>query len=272
MKKYFGILGKIIGFGLIYLITQGLVGMIYGFIIMAGIIMSQSDINMIETQIMDNQFILAVIAALITFLIYTLMLRKRKKNLWERCKFNKIKKSYIPIIILAALGFAVLSSAFVALVGDKFTSYSDTSKGLMTAYNSIYTMVSVTIIIPIFEEILFRGLIFDQLKKGFNVPVSIVLQAIIFGLFHFNTVQTMYTIVLGLILGVIVTWCNSIIGSIIGHITYNIVGILMPMIVYYVGDYTAIYAIIGAILLIIGLVLIYKTYKINNEKVIMFNK
>ena len=269
MKKYLGIFGKIIGFGLIYLIMQALVGMIYGFIIMAGAIMSQSDINMMGTQIMNNQFILAVISALITFLIYFLMLRKRKKNLWERCKFNKIKKSYIPIIILATLGFAVLSSAFVALVGDKFTSYSDTSKGLMTAYNSIYTMISVTIIIPIFEEILFRGLIFDQLKRGFNVIVAIILQAIIFGLFHFNPVQTMYTIVLGIILGVIVTWSNSIIGSMIGHITYNIVGILvMPMIVYYVGDYTVIYAIIGSILLIVGLILIYKTYKVSNRKVL----
>ncbi|MBY0757131.1 CPBP family intramembrane metalloprotease [Clostridium sardiniense] len=269
MKKYLGVFGKIIGFGLIYLIMQALVGMIYGFIIMAGAIMSQSDINMMGTQIMNNQFILAVISALITFLIYVLMLRKRKKNLWERCKFNKIKKSYIPIIILATLGFAVLSSAFVALVGDKFTSYSDTSKGLMTAYNSIYTMISVTIIIPIFEEILFRGLIFDQLKRGFNVIVAIILQAIIFGLFHFNPVQTMYTIVLGIILGVIVTWSNSIIGSMIGHITYNIVGILvMPMIVYYVGDYTAIYAIIGSILLIVGVILIYKTYKVSNRKVL----
>lgn len=56
------------------------------------------------------------------------------------------------------------------------------------------------VISPFAEEILFRGILFNRLRREFSVGVSILLSALLFGLYHGNYVQGIYGTLLGMLM------------------------------------------------------------------------
>ncbi len=51
---------------------------------------------------------------------------------------------------------------------------------------------------PLGEEIVFRGVVYGQLRKVLKVPYAVVLSGLAFGLFHGNLVQAVYATVIGI--------------------------------------------------------------------------
>lgn len=50
----------------------------------------------------------------------------------------------------------------------------------------IYNFISVVILIPIFEEIVVRGIIYNDIKELFTMKVAAIASALLFGILHFN--------------------------------------------------------------------------------------
>jgi membrane protease YdiL (CAAX protease family) len=88
-------------------------------------------------------------------------------------------------------------------------------------YGWFGAFVKVSVIAPIVEELIFRGLILQGFRKNYNAFVAVLISALLFALFHLNPWQFPATFVIGLILGWIVVRTNSIILSIIGHSINN---------------------------------------------------
>ncbi len=64
-------------------------------------------------------------------------------------------------------------------------------------------LVIYGILTPFTEEIIFRGIIYNRIRKYFPVSVSIFVSALIFGCFHGNAVQMLYAIIMGLALALV---------------------------------------------------------------------
>lgn len=67
--------------------------------------------------------------------------------------------------------------------------------------DGIIIIFAVVIGAPIVEEILFRGVLFEELKKETSFKMTIFLTALVFGIYHFNILQTPNTFFMGLVLG-----------------------------------------------------------------------
>jgi membrane protease YdiL (CAAX protease family) len=80
-------------------------------------------------------------------------------------------------------------------------------------------LLYICIIGPVCEELIFRGAIMRSLER-FGLNFSIVISALIFGLFHIFTVQAVFAFFMGLILGYIASR-YSIKWSILAHILIN---------------------------------------------------
>ncbi|SUY46974.1 CAAX amino protease family protein [Clostridium putrefaciens] len=246
MKKYLRTIRNITFFGGLYFIVQIICSIIFG--ITYGITHRNTEFKklMEDTQkaTIDSVYILTLIAALITFVIYILVLRNKQQNLWQRCNFKKIDLSNMWKIVIIAISVSAFSSSIVYLMADKFESYNKVNNSIASAYGSILSMLCILILIPIFEEILFRGLIFNELKKTSNIYLAIILQAVIFAIFHGNMLQGIYTFLLGVILSLIYIWTNSLLGNILCHIIYNLCGvILIPIALYYTSSFVYVYMI-----------------------------
>ena len=89
-------------------------------------------------------------------------------------------------------------------------------------------IVSVGIVGPIVEEVIFRGLIFYYFQKRYSVKTAIIVQAILFGVIHLNLAQASYAIIIGLFLGYAYVYTQSIWVPIIIHVVNNIVAMVVP--------------------------------------------
>lgn len=87
------------------------------------------------------------------------------------------------------------------------------------AENLLY-FFAIVICAPIFEELMFRGLILTSLSK-FGSWFAIIISGILFGLFHMNHQQLFFATAFGIILAYVDLRAKSVIPSIIAHTVFN---------------------------------------------------
>lgn len=87
---------------------------------------------------------------------------------------------------------------------------------------NIVSIITMAVLIPFFEEILFRGLIFNKLRTSMPIWIAIVLQALLFGIFRGNVLSGVYAFIIGLLLGVIYMLTKSIWVPVLIHAVLNI--------------------------------------------------
>jgi membrane protease YdiL (CAAX protease family) len=88
--------------------------------------------------------------------------------------------------------------------------------------NFVVSLIYAALIAPVFEELIFRKLLLDKLRRFGDVP-AILMTGIAFGLFHLNLSQFFYATVLGFIFAYVVIRTNNIIYSIILHMMINFI-------------------------------------------------
>ncbi len=100
-------------------------------------------------------------------------------------------------ILFSLLHITELSKSFADVAGQQFMV--PIWQGLL-----LFGVVS-----PLAEEIVFRGVIYNRLKKYFPVWVAILTSAVLFGGYHGNLVQGVY----GFLLGTVIAWLYEVTGN-----------------------------------------------------------
>ena len=98
---------------------------------------------------------------------------------------------------LAVLGFGLsmaLSSALtvIPLPGELIGSYGEVSGKLFYGPDQILVFLSVLILAPVAEEIIFRGLMMFRLQREFNEKQSVLISAFLFAILHKNILWILY--------------------------------------------------------------------------------
>ena len=90
------------------------------------------------------------------------------------------------------------------------------------------TIVFVVIIAPIVEEIMFRHIIINKLRK-YGSGIAIFTSAFAFGLYHGNLFQMFYAFGIGLVLATTLYKTGRLRYAIILHIAINFIGSVLPL-------------------------------------------
>ncbi len=119
----------------------------------------------------------------------------------------------------------------VPFVQTQMDDYMKTA-GAFTADNGyLWLILGISILAPIAEELVFRGIIQGELRKAMPEWAAIVIQAVVFALFHMQPVQITYVLLPGLLLGLAYYWSRSLWVPILMHITFNFLGSVLPALV-----------------------------------------
>lgn len=156
------------------------------------------------------------------------------------------------ISLLMAVIYAIIPSAM-----DQYTEMIDSSG--ISQY-SILWAVSTLILPPIVEEIIFRGLILQYLgRAGARFLVANLIQAVLFGVFHMNFVQGIYTALLGFLLGWLAYRYDSILVPMVLHAIFNLFGtVLVDLESRFLPDIVLTLIILGSVpLLVITILMIH---------------
>ena len=97
-------------------------------------------------------------------------------------------------------------------------------------------LVVLCVFAPIFEELLFRGVMLSHHMK-YGAWSACLITALYFGFFHGNLQQLLYTPVLGVIMAMVVLKTGSLISSIIIHVMVNFIGFIQILSLSLIDNY-----------------------------------
>ena len=222
-KRLRGVLSALVYF-IIYCLVQYITQGIYIIYCKANSIESFSELH---NGLLESTFALSVISSIVSLWIYALIGKIRKEPLVNTVKNNNVPVATIFMSIVCAIGVRLVVSAYFhfanyipilkksiensALQGFEFTY----------VYQVLIALFSIIIIAPLFEEILFRGLIMNEFLKIMRPWAAIVLQALFFGVAHFSIFQSSFAIVVGVIPGIVYFKTQSIKSVAVCHGVFN---------------------------------------------------
>ncbi len=167
-----------------------------------------------------------IVAVAISLPTFYLFYQHRRQELLTFVSVRGLSALSVPVLVLFALSVNVLVELLLVLLeslpafSGAFEAYEQLA-GAITGGGFVMTLIAVGVIGPVFEEILFRGLVFGELRKIMRVRPAILVQAALFGIYHMNLIQGAYALLIGLLLGYVYYRCNSIIAPAIIHIVIN---------------------------------------------------
>ncbi|MFZ5968286.1 MAG: CPBP family intramembrane glutamic endopeptidase [Bacillota bacterium] len=177
--------------------------------------------------VMQNVFQVTTIAAAISLLVYWLMLRRKEETLWKKRSLGKIYPYQTLLGIATSIGLAAFTCSLAGIIQYMFPNYTEVAKNIESTRGSMIGIICMIVLLPTFEEILFRGLIFNEFRKNTNIKIAVIVQAFIFAVSHGNLLQGIYTFIIGLVICCIYMWTNSLWSAIIVHISYNFLGVFV---------------------------------------------
>lgn len=163
-----------------------------------------------------------ILAGAICIFIFTRWYRRI--TIKSKISLNYVLKPKL-ITLFILLGVSLQFIVFIVLVYLGSLSNSPVTDEISQI--TIITIIFEVIIAPISDELIFRGVMLDISKKHLPLLAANVLQAIAFGVYHMNLLQAIYAFILGLFMGYVMIWFDTILLPIFLHIIVNLSGNLM---------------------------------------------
>ncbi|MCR5785028.1 MAG: CPBP family intramembrane metalloprotease [Eubacterium sp.] len=140
-----------------------------------------------------------------------------------------IKPVTVSTLLIAALFVAlcyplitVANIASQLVVSNEATALMDSILGP----NMVVNVLVIAILPGIVEEVIFRGMFYNEYKEG-GMFLGAIASSLLFGLLHLNFNQFSYAIILGFVFALVTEATGSIIPSMICHMSINALNMLM---------------------------------------------
>lgn len=181
-----------------------------------------------------------IISEILSILLGCKLLKLDLRSLFTRNGYTGgtvVKTSSIGLGIQTA---AALIAQIVAAILAKFNLQSATADLTIhdnAAWSVIIMYFYACLLGPLLEELLYRGVILQGMRK-YNERLAIVVSALIFGLMHQNYQQFILAFALGLVLATVTLKYESIVPAVITHVIVNTTGVLSTLVLQ-CADYGA---------------------------------
>lgn len=143
------------------------------------------------------------------------VLPNKKAALWK----------YVAVILIAVSMCLALNN--LINIGNLYVvdeAYAQTIEALYSASLPVQ-ILSLGILVPISEELVFRGLLFQRLREKGSYMQAAVFSSVVFGLMHMNMVQMLYGFVMGMLLAYVYEKYGSVKAPALAHMSMNIMSV-----------------------------------------------
>lgn len=133
----------------------------------------------------------SIMISLIITLIFYVIFKVKKLDIIKEWKINKLNIRKLPYPVIVAFSFSMIFSLtknhLNLMTDDTLTLslnyYNEWHQGM----GQLLKIISLLVVAPIFEEIIFRGIIYTRLEKEYRPFTSIVISGFLFGSMHLLT-------------------------------------------------------------------------------------
>lgn len=239
MKNFFVALGKAILYFLVYFGLQMAVSIafsmfysisMYARLAATGDVTDTAEITrMITEKILEQSMTMTLISGILALLTYWIVFLIRKKKFAQEVKLRKIPVKGILAVLLMGITFNIVISTLLATIPfpDAWMETYQQNSSVLTGGNEVFSFLATVFMAPVLEEIVFRGLIYDRLKKGMPAVVAAIISSLAFGLMHGTIIWMMYAFVLGVVLVIVFERFHSLLANMLLHFGFNLTGMCL---------------------------------------------
>lgn len=186
-------------------------------------------------------FTLSSFAMSLIYYLWYRNIKKREGVFWsgeerERPRLSVRKATALSVLFaFGGAGISALWIAFASGILSELPLIKESFRVMEEAFTEmeeghyLFGLLYISISGPLVEELLFRGLIFHYLEKGFrSTKAAIILSALAFGIWHGIFIQSVYTFLVGLLLGYLYAKTRELKYPILMHFINNFFGTLPP--------------------------------------------
>ncbi len=130
---------------------------------------------------------------------------------------------------LGILGNAALNAIMNLLDVTRFFPEYDEMMDIAMGGSPVFLVLTIAILAPVVEELIFRGLVLGHLLTKMKRPAAILLSSLIFGVIHLNPLQIIYAALMGALLAFIYVRSCSIWAAVFAHAGFNLVGVIAQL-------------------------------------------
>ena len=174
---------------------------------------------------------LTCLAALVVLPFFFWMYRKDQRM----GMITPTRKMSLPEYLLAA-ALGLLCNLILTLAENAFLMHlpatwqghlSNASQEALFGSRFVMQIIGIGMIVPIMEEVLFRGLVYNRLTGYTRKVWALLGGAAIFALYHGNVIQILFAFPMGILLILLYQKKQNLAAPIIFHMAVNISSILM---------------------------------------------
>lgn len=223
-------LGKAVAYLALFLGSQTLVALCFSISAALTVILETGTMDLLQMVELLTSYALpmTLISNLITLAFLLLFFLIRRKHPLQEFQLR-------PVSALAAAGavsaapllYAVVTLVLALLPAAWMADYAQASVALSNT--GLLPFLSVALVAPVTEEVVFRGLIQSRLARALPGWPAVALSALLFALCHGQPVWMGYAFVLGLVLGLMAWRTGSILPSVLTHIVFNAIGQILTL-------------------------------------------
>ena len=156
-------------------------------------------------------------------LIMLLLVSRISGNIVGALYLYAIKISWVLLAVLIGIIYWYLDHWLMSTI---FNTNSEASIENWNQSNAKYHVLSVffsaVILAPLFEELFFRGLIFNCILQRFNFVSAITISSLLFTLIHWSWPEFISLFFAGVIYALMTHKSNSVMTAVIAHIVHNL--------------------------------------------------
>jgi membrane protease YdiL (CAAX protease family) len=185
-------------------------------------------------EVSDLSTVASLLAMPLLIILYvTIIVIKHRRHdpivLWEHVSRKQAFHAFI--VLLGTVGITQLWVMLLAsfdiqtAIGRRFQEYMERMQAFaVDQETSIWNFVAVAVLVPIAEELLFRGLVHGAMRRAFRPPVAITLTTVLFAVFHLDLIQGSYVLIAGWVLTLVYHWTENLAVPIVMHALFNFIG------------------------------------------------
>lgn len=164
------------------------------------------------------------VAAIVSLLPFKALLKNEITHVInaEELPDAEAVKKYFLIALLGAGAAFTLNLAFGLLPAVTASESYGQVADLQYGVTFIVGLFLYGVISPVTEELVYRGIAYQRMKRSFGVLPAMLFSAVLFGALHGNWVQASYGMLMGLLLAWVYEKNEGILASVIVHMAANI--------------------------------------------------
>ena len=175
---------------------------------------------------------------------------------WVKTAPQKAKGKAMQLAAVVSLGItsALALNSFIEIIAVYSQKYDSVEKIQYSVPIWLGTVL-YGIVSPFVEEVVFRGVTLNRMKRFFGLPLCVITTAVLFGGFHANLPQFIYGTCMGILMALCYEWVGCFGASWLFHISANVFVFLFSMMQGCTNEvsgiaYCIVFSIISALLVV----------------------